>query len=382
MDFENDILSSEETSVSSINSKRKNKCSIALTTKRISFEGQRFEDRGGKFFLLKDRSKREFELKDFIMMSTDKPKDLSFLAYIAYIISAVLFVLFTEFFVNFASLFSSFVIGVFLFLYFGVLLFITLDTFSAIKSPFFVLKLVFKSETIIINYNIFNKSELEQFRSILTSTVDDAHANLGIKEEISILSDRKLELEASQNHDYFLQKFKLQFLYSLLLVSFVAFGIWHGNFFGTSLSVLQDIEFIEYENTIIITKYTGLSSEIDIPSNIGGIPVVIIGTNSFSNSWLQTVSVPGSVETISTGAFSNSSRLTTVLLSEGVRSIGLDAFSDCPVLQTVIIPDSVTFIDDEAFGYIISSNNLTIICSENSYAHQYSVNQGIHFILR
>lgn len=59
-------------------------------------------------------------------------------------------------------------------------------------------------------------------------------------------------------------------------------------------------------------------------------------------------------------------------------SIGWWAFAHCNSLSSISIPESVTSIGFCAFN---DCNNLTIYCKENSYAHQYAIDEGIPYQL-
>ena len=77
-----------------------------------------------------------------------------------------------------------------------------------------------------------------------------------------------------------------------------------------------------------VVKYTGVDTDVIIPSKYKSKPVVSIG--SF--------------------AFSGCSSLTSVTIGNGVTNIGVSAFYGCSSLETIVIPDSVTSIFPQAFS--------------------------------
>ena len=108
------------------------------------------------------------------------------------------------------------------------------------------------------------------------------------------------------------------------------------------------------DGTATITKFRVLVDglyDIDIPSELGGFPVTAIGNDAFSAcSALRKVTIPDSVTSIGTLAFSNLSNLTTLSLGKSIKTIGEYAFFTCNRLPSVTIPQSVTSIGHLAFG--------------------------------
>ena len=73
-----------------------------------------------------------------------------------------------------------------------------------------------------------------------------------------------------------------------------------------------------------------------------------------------TYSIPDSVTSIETWAFSDCTSLTSITIPNSVTSIDYGAFSGCTSLNNITIPDSVTSIGDGAFSGCTSLNNITI----------------------
>lgn len=136
---------------------------------------------------------------------------------------------------------------------------------------------------------------------------------------------------------------------------------------GTMLNVASAATFGDYQyidngdGTATITGYTGTSTELDLPDEIGGLTVTAIGDDAFSFSiWgkkiinpLERVSLPESVISIGDNAFLNN-QLSSIIIPDSVAIIGKHAF-DSNQLTHVTIPNSVTSIGAGAF----ISNQLT-----------------------
>lgn len=71
---------------------------------------------------------------------------------------------------------------------------------------------------------------------------------------------------------------------------------------------------------IVISKYIGTETEVVIPNTINGKPVYSIGEEAFKScKTITSVTVPGEIYIIDTGAFEWCSNLETVIIQEGVR---------------------------------------------------------------
>jgi len=113
----------------------------------------------------------------------------------------------------------------------------------------------------------------------------------------------------------------------------------------------DDYEYRETQYGAVLTKYTGSSTRVRIPAEIGGIAVKALhGITTYSY---------GSGHTHN-GTFENKS-LDAVQIPDSVTYIGKRAFSENK-LASVAIPNGVTYIGDEAFY----RNQLTSITIPNS----------------
>lgn len=90
---------------------------------------------------------------------------------------------------------------------------------------------------------------------------------------------------------------------------------------------------------------------------------------------LSNIVIPESVASIGQQSFYHCNSLTSIQLPNSLTSIGEGAFYDCSGLTNINIPDSVNYIGSNAFT---GCNQLTIHCSEGSYAEQYAKNNGLN----
>jgi len=93
---------------------------------------------------------------------------------------------------------------------------------------------------------------------------------------------------------------------------------------------------------------------------------------------LTNISLPGDLTSIGEDAFFSCENLESVYIPNGLTSIGVDAFSFCYKLESINIPSSVTSIGEGAFRY---SRRISAKVVENSYAHNYCIENNIKFEL-
>ena len=138
-------------------------------------------------------------------------------------------------------------------------------------------------------------------------------------------------------------------------------GGWSSSFGGRP-TVLWDgyVYAINSNNTLTITGYKGAGGAIEIPSYIDGLPVTVIGEESFmTNTTLIGVTIPNTVISIEDKAFYYCSFIRTMQLGDHVQSIGNSAFYSTSIF-VVNIPNSVVTIKDKAFYHIPEINTLVL----------------------
>ena len=108
--------------------------------------------------------------------------------------------------------------------------------------------------------------------------------------------------------------------------------------------------------TQLVTHPAGKGISYSIPNS-----VTSISSYAFSGcSSLTSVTIPNSVTSIGYCAFEDCSSLTSVTIPDGVTSIYSSTFSGCSSLTSVTIPNSVTSIGSDAFEDCSSLTSITI----------------------
>lgn len=130
----------------------------------------------------------------------------------------------------------------------------------------------------------------------------------------------------------------------------------------------SDFSFSDYDGVGIIRGYYGTSKEVVIPDTIGGVKVEVIGSRSFRNKDITSITIPEGVTKIEEYAFSGN-KISALDLPESLVSIGDRAFGNNLLTEVrlpkslehlsgfnenqiseVEIPSSVTSIGDIAFN--------------------------------
>ena len=145
------------------------------------------------------------------------------------------------------------------------------------------------------------------------------------------------------------------------------FAILVFNALASSAKAISEFSYTIANGNATITGYKGVSTTMEIPSSLGGIPVVGIGEDAFQNlTALTSVTIPDSVTSMGNFVFSGCSGLTSVTLSGSVTNIGESTFYNCTALTSVTIPSSVTSIGGYAFYGCGSLASMTIPSSVTS----------------
>ncbi len=111
-----------------------------------------------------------------------------------------------------------------------------------------------------------------------------------------------------------------------------------------------------------IVGYRGaVPSDLIIPSEIDGIKVKSIAASAFrNNNDIVCVTIPDTVETIGSYAFSKCRSMEKVTLHSGLKRIEKNAFEYCSMLKSIALPDGVTYIGNRCFESCNSLADVTL----------------------
>ena len=105
-------------------------------------------------------------------------------------------------------------------------------------------------------------------------------------------------------------------------------------------------DIIEHPDKHEITMYLGTDTDVIIPYEYDGKPIIYISDLAFSPITIETsitsVVIPKSIKAIKDNAFCECENLTKIIFPESNIKIGHFAFSPCIALETVEIPGSAT----------------------------------------
>ena len=159
--------------------------------------------------------------------------------------------------------------------------------------------------------------------------------------------------------------FKQRCFRLLLLASAIATSLSAAAYDFESAGIYYNIT---GNNTVEVTysdrdnnTYSGSVSVPETVTNNGTeYSVTKIGEYAFQGSAVTSVSMPESITSIGTSAFSGCENLESVTLPESLTTFGSHAFSSCKSLKAIKIPSVVTTIPDRCFSGCSSLESVTI----------------------
>ncbi len=103
------------------------------------------------------------------------------------------------------------------------------------------------------------------------------------------------------------------------------------------------------DNTVQIDKYLGEEEIVEIPNQIDGKDITIIGQKAFmSKTTIESIEMPNTIETIELGAFADCSNLTMISLSSNLKVLGDNALQNTKI-SSITFPTSLEEIGVNLF---------------------------------
>jgi len=127
---------------------------------------------------------------------------------------------------------------------------------------------------------------------------------------------------------------------------------------GQQFNSASDFMFIELTDRIVIERYIGKKTVVNIPPTIKNKPVVVIREDAFGNTEITSITIPDSVTDIQHHAFAGCKSLTNITIPDSVTFISQGTFLNCSSLSSVTIGNGIGQIGESAF---MSCENLTSI---------------------
>ncbi len=157
-----------------------------------------------------------------------------------------------------------------------------------------------------------------------------------------------------------IKKFTAMFLSLLICIICVPFSSAYAQSALTT-GTYEDLTYQISDNEVTITSCNKTATEVEIPSEIDGLPVTSIGDKAFKDcTILKSVDIPDSVTYIGAEAYSYCSSLTSVIIPDSVTRIKSYSFAYCSGLTEISLENSITNIEGFAFYNCDSLTALSI----------------------
>ena len=142
---------------------------------------------------------------------------------------------------------------------------------------------------------------------------------------------------------------------------------------------LGKMEFKVEEDHAELVKYTGDDWTVEIPTDIDGVPVTIIGNSAFYNcTYLDELSIPEGITSIGQSAFAHTG-LYSLTLPASLSHVAPAAFRQMPYLEKFNLAKgnkAFTVVD----GVLFTADKKTLISYPNAKGTRYTVPQGVEAI--
>ena len=112
----------------------------------------------------------------------------------------------------------------------------------------------------------------------------------------------------------------------------------------------MDFLFSLSEDNAVLVSYGGDSSVVNVPEEIDGKPVIVIGAGAFQDcEWIEAVVLPDSIWYIDDEAFSGCTSLREIHMPAMITEIGKSVFRNCRALTEINLPQNLSLLGSGAF---------------------------------
>ena len=145
----------------------------------------------------------------------------------------------------------------------------------------------------------------------------------------------------------------------LMLCSAAGFPVFAADDEDTFTEGKLTFEYVD--EGVSVTKADAGAEKITVPAKAGGQPVVSIGEAAFQNcSELKEITIEDGVQKIEDGAFFYCLSLEQIEIPDSVTEIGAYAFANCYALRDIELPMHLKNIREYAFYYNIGLDEITL----------------------
>ncbi len=139
---------------------------------------------------------------------------------------------------------------------------------------------------------------------------------------------------------------------------------------------------VKNKKATIVSTDGGLRGSVKIPSKLGGYPVTAIDTLAFMfSTFITDVTIPDTVETIGSGAFTSCSLLRSVKIGKGLKKLEDNPFSDCELLSKIEVSSDNGYFSSDDKGVLFDKNKTVLISFPTGLAiSEYTVPEGVKSI--
>jgi len=175
-------------------------------------------------------------------------------------------------------------------------------------------------------------------------------------------------MENTKNKQFFAKIAALGVAFALCLSALIAGIILHTGSIVRA-STAQDVDDVQWHYTVIgdyvridaaylLSAYPSGGGHIDVPAELGGLPVRELANQTATLFSSQALSVFRRSNT--SNGLRTDVNLKKVTLPEGITRIGIRAFQWCQDLEEIVLPESLTIIDSGAFWNCSSLTELDL----------------------